>query len=158
LRSKNRPIGLAGRAIILGGLSFYLLPTFQKSERLSDQRVIEALFANKGTAYLCYPVRIVWVASPRLSQTQVLVSVSKKRFKKAVDRNRIKRLIRSAWRLHKASFSERLEAIKHPPVGLLLLYVGKEILSYPEVEQGVLRAIRKWSPAEPSTPAPEKQL
>ena len=89
--------------------------------------------------------------APQLANTQVLVSVSKKRFKKAVERNRIKRLIRSAWRLHKSSFSERLAENSHPPVAIMLLYVGKEILSYQEVEQGVLRSIRKWAPPLAST-------
>lgn len=121
------------------------MPTFSKSEKLTNHRVIARLFEGQGTAYLAYPVRAVWTTQPEAeAPVQVLISVSKRRFKKATDRNRIKRLMREAWRLHKQQFYQQAEAAQCPPIAILLMYVGKETLPYREVEAGIKKAIRKW--------------
>jgi len=74
---------------------------FPKSERLNSKIKIDRLFTD-GKAFLVYPLRTVYfISSENPSGVEVLISVPKKKFKKAVHRNRIKRLIREAYRLNK---------------------------------------------------------
>jgi ribonuclease P protein component len=74
---------------------------FPKSERLNSKIKIDRLFTD-GKAFLVYPLRTVYfISSENPSELEVLISVPKKKFKKAVHRNRIKRLIREAYRLNK---------------------------------------------------------
>lgn len=77
--------------------------TFPKSEHLTGKIAIDNLF-QQGEAFVVYPIRVVYkmVATNEENKTiQVLISVPKKRFKHAVDRNRYKRLIRESYRLNK---------------------------------------------------------
>jgi ribonuclease P protein component len=71
------------------------------------------------------------------------VSVPKRTFKTAVQRNRLKRQIREAYRLHRSLLLALLPA-EHPPVALMLMYVAKEHLPYQEIEAGILKMARKW--------------
>jgi len=74
---------------------------FPNSERLNSKIKIDRLFTD-GKAFLVYPLRTVYfISSENPSELEVLISVPKKKFKKAVHRNRIKRLIREAYRLNK---------------------------------------------------------
>lgn len=79
--------------------------TFSKRERLSSQKLTEALFHGGGSRSLAaFPVRAVYMLQPRQQgdmPVQLLVSVPKKRFHHAVDRNRVKRQLREAFRLNK---------------------------------------------------------
>jgi ribonuclease P protein component len=72
---------------------------------------------------------------------QLAISVSKRSFKTAVARNRIKRQIREAYRLHKAELHEKLGERQ---VALMLIYIAKEALPYSEMEAGVKKMIRKF--------------
>lgn len=78
--------------------------TFKKEERLCSKRSIDDLFHN-GSSFVVYPFRVVYLSQPASPEqqfpAQVITSVPKKRFKKAVDRNRIKRLTRESYRLEK---------------------------------------------------------
>lgn len=74
--------------------------TFRKSERLCSKKVIDALFAGGNKSFSAFPLRVVYMERPE-PVSQVLVSVSKRHFKHAVDRNRVKRQIREAYRLNK---------------------------------------------------------
>ena len=76
--------------------------TFTKEERLCNKKLIDELFHN-GSSFLCYPFKVSWLLTdtPQEFPAQVLLSVSKKRFKHAVDRNLLKRRIREAYRLNK---------------------------------------------------------
>lgn len=73
---------------------------FPKTERLCSRKAIEALFAGGNRALSAFPLRVVYKVTDE-PRTQVLISVSKRHFKHAVDRNRAKRQIREAWRLHR---------------------------------------------------------
>ena len=81
--------------------------TFPKTERLCSRKAIEALFAGGTRAFSAFPLRVVYkvINDPATAQsaprTQVLISVSKRHFKHAIDRNRAKRQIREAWRLNR---------------------------------------------------------
>ena len=74
--------------------------TFRKIERLCSKKVIDALFTGGNKSFSAFPLRVVYMERSEPG-AQVLISVSKRRFKHAVDRNRIKRQIREAYRLNK---------------------------------------------------------
>ncbi|WP_210461890.1 ribonuclease P protein component [Rufibacter roseolus] len=98
---------------------------FPKEERLRSKKLIEQLF-REGSSFNSYPLRFValQVPGPTELPVQVLVSVSKRSFKKAVDRNRIKRQMREAYRLHKHVFSSAKSEGGTWCIGIL--YIGKE--------------------------------
>jgi ribonuclease P protein component len=106
--------------------------TFTKEERLCSKKLLSALFLNRSS-FLVYPYKVNWYFNSQdlinnSSKVQVVFSVSKKRFKRSVDRNLIKRRIKEVYRLQK---QELLYAhLTHPNQQLILglTYVGKEIL------------------------------
>jgi ribonuclease P protein component len=106
---------------------------FPKQERLSSKKTIEELF-SKGSSVFVYPFRVLYLpksaATPsHLTYPQVLFSVSKKHFKKAVDRNLIKRRMREAYRLNKNNLLQSMpsEAI---PASVAIVYVAKEKIEF----------------------------
>ena len=76
------------------------------------------------------------------SSNQVLISVAKKRFKKAVDRNRIKRLIREAYRLNKTELKD-LSTQKQQQINLAILYQCNEMLNYQAIEADLQNCLVK---------------
>lgn len=94
---------------------------------------------------MAYPFRIVYLPvdeNPEKMRVRVMVSVSKKKFKKAVDRNRVKRLMREAYRQNKTeiwNFATEQNLYLH----IALQYVPTEILSFSEMGSRMKRAIEK---------------
>ena len=69
----------------------------RKPERLSRKKIIEKMFAGGSRSFSIFPLRVVWLPVEELDvSASLLVSVSKRRFKRAVKRNRVKRQIREA--------------------------------------------------------------
>ena len=97
--------------------------TFPKIEKLKSKKLIETLFAE-GKSCSKYPLRVVYATVDFEDDVslKVGVSVSKRNFKKAVDRNRIKRLIRETYRLNKHIIFNNLEQ----KYVCMFLYLGKE--------------------------------
>ncbi len=119
--------------------------SFNKEERLCSIKLIDKLF-HDGSSFLLYPFRIVWLDDNSESgkTVRVLISVPKKRFKKAVDRNLIKRRIREIYRLQKA---EHLYPFLEEHSANLLLginYVGNNIAEYSFMEKKLNAAIAKF--------------
>ena len=119
-----------------------------KGERLYLREEIERLH-DRGRSFVSYPIRVVWLAEPlathslgEQAQVAVMTSVAKRRFKHAVDRNRIKRMTRSAYRLHKAPLWQ-VATQHHCTVRLALQSVAKTMPTYPELAQAVERAIAR---------------
>ena len=88
--------------------------TFTKAERLCSQKLIDQLFAGGNASIAAFPLRAIYRLSERKENDAVpiavLISVPKKRLHQAVDRNRMKRQVREAYRRNKHSLWERLEA------------------------------------------------
>lgn len=99
--------------------------SFPKEEHLCRKKLIEELF-GRGSSFGLYPLRLVWrpTDAPTSAPPQVLVSVSKRNFKRAVDRNYLKRLMREAYRLNKYRLLEA--AGGHSVAQLAIIYTGKE--------------------------------
>ena len=117
--------------------------TFPKAEHLCRKRLIEQLFQKQNPSLGVYPLRLTWLPAPARTSAppQVLVSVSKRTFKRAVDRNRLKRLVREAYRLNKHRL---LEAEGGHPVALLgILYTGKEKSELPLLEKKLISGLQR---------------
>ena len=117
---------------------------FPKYERLCKENDIEALF-RKGKGFSVYPYRVVTLFrrdESRPVTVRVLVSVSKKRFHHAIKRNRVKRLVREAWRKNKAPLYEvcRRDNIS---VDVALIYTATVIHSYDEILDKTRKAVQE---------------
>ncbi|MDR0348067.1 MAG: ribonuclease P protein component [Tannerella sp.] len=115
---------------------------FPKSERLFLKKDIERLF-DDGQSFISYPLRIVYLSDAAdlssASGISVLIGVPKKRIRKAVQRNRIKRLIREAYRLNKNDFlSHCVQGGKH--LRMAFMYVCNETRPYADLEKAVRKA------------------
>ena len=79
--------------------------TFKRGERLSSKKTINELFTD-GNSFFMHPFKVAWKNTDLDSDfpVQILISVSKRNFKKAVDRNKIKRQIRESFRKNKSNF------------------------------------------------------
>lgn len=104
--------------------------TFKKEERLCSKRLLDKLF-HSGSSFLVYPFRVLFIADESISHpSQVVISVAKKRYRRAHDRNLVKRRIREAYRLLKQDHLY-IHLKQHDKKLLVALqYVGKEIESY----------------------------
>lgn len=105
--------------------------TFSKEERLCSKKLLTELFTN-GSSFLVYPYRITWMAAEpeQIMPAQVVIGVSKKKFKRSVDRNLIKRKIKEAYRLNKSNLFYSYLISGDKKILLSLNYIGKEILEY----------------------------
>ena len=116
--------------------------TLSKEERLSWKRHIDLLFA-KGRAFVAFPLRVVFLSMDEsLSmRAAILVSISKKKFKHAVDRNHVKRQVREAYRLRKYNLLDTLET-NNKSILIAFIYLDKEIHPYTTIEKAMSKAIR----------------
>ena len=119
------------------------MQTFKKEERLCSKKHIRELFEN-GSGFFRYPFKIVWNKKEGdfTHPAQVLISVSKRNFKHAVDRNKVKRLIREAYRKNKSPLYQFLEE-KNAYLDFAFIYTSKKIASYQEIEKRVIQAIER---------------
>lgn len=119
--------------------------TLSKPERLSSLKAIERLF-KEGSSLAKYPVRLVWldILEPyeQPFPVQVMFSVSKKKFPRAVDRNRVKRLMREGYRLNKPELYNSLPEGK--TYHLSLIYSGTEILGHEVIQKSIYQALERW--------------
>jgi ribonuclease P protein component len=122
----------------------HIAHTLTKDERLSHQRELDLLFNRDAPpeSFMAYPLRVVFVEQKPSSGASVaiLASAPKKKFKHAVDRNRLKRLIRETYRLNKTALCD---AMQEKDSGLLVgfLYVGDTICTYDTMEAAMQKAL-----------------
>ncbi len=110
--------------------------SYTKEERLCSKKQIDLLF-SKGSSFVLYPFRILWIQNPEpaLYPAQVVLSVPKKRFKRAVDRNRIKRRIRESYRILKTDKLYPFLREHNINLYLMIIYTGNEIITTKEIEK-----------------------
>lgn len=114
--------------------------TYSKKEKLKSKKLIEQLFAE-GQSVSSFPLRMVYIATILDdSQVKVGVSVSKRHFKKAVDRNRIKRLMRESYRLNKHIIFNNITT----QYAFMILYIGNEKPKYIDVENATIKLFKKF--------------
>lgn len=116
--------------------------TLSKEERLSWKRYIDLLF-EKGQSFVAFPLRVIFLPleEEMPAPAMMMVSVSKKKFKRAVRRNQIKRQVREAYRLQKPELIETLQE-KNKNLLVAFLYLDTKIYTFEEMEKAMTKAIR----------------
>lgn len=124
--------------------------TLGKQERLCSRKLIDSLFKGGGSRAMSgFPLRMVYAVTERHEgepAAQILVSVPKRCFKRAVKRNRIKRLVREAYRLNKHILADALE--RHEPqmsATMAFIYTDSHLHDYATVEQRVRNLLTRLS-------------
>lgn len=115
---------------------------FSKDERLHSQKLIKELF-DEGSSFFLFPFKVLVLNVPaEVSGTnQALFSVSKKKFKKATDRNQVKRRMREAYRLHKHLIATTRAQKKL----IAFIYVSSDILTFQTIESKMLKVLSTLS-------------
>jgi len=117
--------------------------SFSKTEHLCGEKRITRLY-TQGDAFIAFPMRVVFLIESKSESepSSVLVSVPKKRFKRAVKRNRLKRLMREAYRLNKQPFIEKLVE-KQLQIHIAFNYVSDDVFDYPTIEKKMILSLQK---------------
>lgn len=116
--------------------------TFKKEEKLKSKKLIEVLF-KQGASFSNFPFRVLYIfVEKNIVPLQSGFAVSGKNFKKAVDRNRIKRLTREAYRLQKNNLTEILKK-NGRFMTVFFIYTGKEIAEYKNIFEKMQSALNR---------------
>lgn len=115
--------------------------SFPKKEKLKSKKLIEQLFAE-GIGVTNYPIKLVYLKTnfEDDSKCKVGVTASKRNFKSAVKRNRIKRLMRESYRLNKHLIFNNIEG----NFAFMFLYLGKEMPSQSKITDAMIPLMRKF--------------
>lgn len=115
--------------------------TLGKEERLKSKKLIEKLY-EEGKTVKVFPLRMVYIQTEHTSKfpAQVGVSVPKRNFKKAVDRNRIKRLLRETYRKEKHTIYEAVDK----PYVFMISYLAKDEWKYADIERKMKKLLTQF--------------
>lgn len=117
--------------------------TFKKGERLKSRKDIEGLMQG-GRSITISPLKMIWAAGAWTGtiSAKATVAVSKKNFKKAVDRNKLKRRMREAFRKNKQELVELLQQ-KNKKINLMFIHITKEMSEYVLIEASIRKTLEK---------------
>lgn len=121
-----------------------LLNTFHKLEKLSHKASIDAIFQKKGKSIFKVPVLLAYYKTDLITPfpCQVFVSVGKRKFKRAVDRNRIKRQITDIYRRNKHKLYDAIPENEQYAIGIL--YLGKKHPDPQDLELKIIACINDF--------------
>ena len=121
--------------------------SYTTKEKLKSRKLLDQLF-TKGRSFSVFPVKVFYIPLPVTVDHAVKagVGVSAKHFRKAVDRNRIKRLLRECYRLNKQSLYATVDT-KQKQVAVFFLYIGKELPEYNFLNEKMQAALQKLETA-----------
>jgi len=119
------------------------LTRMPKKERLHGKKAVGELFKH-GNSFFIYPFKVVFLKHQEADNValRMLVSVSRRNFKKAVDRNHIKRLVREGWRLNKSVLLEQ-QTDSGETLDIALIYTGRTILSFEETQGKIILILQR---------------
>lgn len=117
--------------------------TLHKSERLSSKKQIEKMFAGGARSFSLFPLRVIYLPMPELEvSAAILVSVSKRYFKRAVKRNRVKRQVREAYRTQKHLLTDVLQ--QHGQrMAIGFLYLSNELVESSLITERMRTALQR---------------
>lgn len=117
-----------------------------KSERIVSQKLLDTLFRGGGKSIAAYPLRLVYMpieAKDAKPHAEILVSVSKRHFKRAVKRNRCKRHVREAYRLNKHIVYDALSTKESKAMALAFIWIADELQEYSTVEHSMVTLLSR---------------
>lgn len=117
--------------------------TLRKPERLDKKKIIEKMFAGGARSFSVFPLRVVYLPVKELdASASILVSVSKRRFKRAVKRNRVKRQIREAYRVNKHELLKVLDE-NHCQLAIAFIYLSDQLVESSLIEDRIKIALAR---------------
>lgn len=134
--------------------------TLHKVERLDKKKIIEKMFAGGSRSFSVFPLRVVYLPVEELeADASILISVSKRRFKRAVKRNRVKRQIREAYRINKHELLNVL-AERKCQLAIAFIYLSDQLVESSIIEDRMRIALARITEkmAAPDTDAPSTAL
>lgn len=121
--------------------------TFGKEERLCSRTLIDRLFNKDGSRSMtAFPLRLVYMKTQDgedIPPAQMLVSVPKRCFKRAVKRNRVKRQVREAYRKNKHILYDRLEQLEDTRLTMAFIWLDDKLWDTQKVEQKVVNLMQR---------------
>ena len=118
--------------------------TLSKAERLNSKAMIERLFAGGNSSFPAFPIRVVYMwlePDEGTADASILISVPKKRFKRAVKRNQVKRQVREAYRKNKYLLLDALKEKEGKRLALAFIWLDNRLYSSEEVERKVKKLL-----------------
>ena len=134
--------------------------TLHKVERLDKKKIIEKMFAGGSRSFSVFPLRVVYLPVEELeADASILISVSKRRFKRAVKRNRVKRQIREAYRVNKHELLNILVERKWR-LAIAFIYLSDQLVESSIIEDRMRIALVRITEkmAAPNTDMPSTTL
>ena len=134
--------------------------TLHKVERLDKKKIIEKMFAGGSRSFSVFPLRVVYLPVEELeADASILISVSKRRFKRAVKRNRVKRQIREAYRVNKHELLNILVDRKRR-LAIAFIYLSDQLVESSIIEDRMRIALVRITEkmAAPNTDMPSTTL